>query len=50
MIEVGCENHPLLGAVLGQIDQVVEPDSKAKIAKLDLTSIPKAFNKGQVFR
>jgi hypothetical protein len=50
MIEIGCENHPLLGAVLGQIDQVAQPDSKAKIADLDLTSIPQAFNKGQVFR
>jgi hypothetical protein len=50
MIEVGCENHPLLNATLGQIAQIEAPDSVGKIANLDLTELAKRFSEGQVFR
>lgn len=50
VIEIGCGNHPLLGAVLGKIKQVAAVDAKSTLASLDLSSITKDFAEHDVFR
>lgn len=50
VIEIGCGNHPLLNAVLGNAKQIAAPDAKSTLPSLDLSSITKDFANHDVFR